>query len=95
MLVYKQKIYIVREKSLDIYNFKGENIYSYPMQGGVKLIRENDTIYMFGKNEIWEIELPEKAKKIFNQEGAEILTKNSSSVFVIKENKIYIYPFKK
>jgi hypothetical protein len=94
MLVYEQRLYILREKSFEIYNFQGESLYKTPLEYGRKLGRENDKIYVLSKNSIIEIEQSEKPKSIFQNEKSRIIFKNTNSIFAIQENKIYIYPLK-
>ncbi|MBS1571120.1 MAG: hypothetical protein JST62_01810 [Bacteroidetes bacterium] len=94
MIIYDKKIYLLREKSFEIYNFEGQQIEKSTIIDGNKIVRENDKIYIICKNEILEHSPSSETKIIFIDKKAKILTKNNNRIFVIKENKIYLYPNK-
>ncbi|MBS1549756.1 MAG: hypothetical protein JSS94_07825 [Bacteroidetes bacterium] len=95
MMVYQQKILLMRDQSFEVYDFYNRLLYQQPISNGKKIQRENDVFYLLCQHEIIQVDdFFGKSKSIFQDLDAEILAKNSNSIFVIKENKIYIYPFK-
>lgn len=95
MLVYKEKIYILTDKALEMYNFKGEKLFSTENTNGKRLRRENDDILILGSEKIMKISPDLKVKIIFNKENARIVDKNNSTYYEVIGNKIYLYPLQK
>lgn len=92
ILVYDQKLYVLREQSFEIYDFKGKKLLQTPIKQGRKLRRENNKIIIICKNEIFESENLSKPRSIFWNEKSDLLAKNNQGIFVIQKNKIYLYP---
>ena len=95
MIVYKEKIYILNDKTLKIYNFKGQEIFKIENADGNRLRRENDDILILGKENILKITPEFESKIIFNSKNARIVDKNNSTYYEVIGNKIYLYPFQK
>ncbi len=89
-IVFENKVYILTKAHFTVYNFKSEKLREVPFEDGRKLRRENENILVIGKNSIQKFE-NNSLKKIFDSENSQIVDKNSSSFFVIKANKLYLY----
>lgn len=92
MIVYKEKIYILTDKNLEIYNFKGEKLFSIENSNGNRLRRENDDIFILGKENILKISPNFISELIFYKNNARIVDKNNSTYYEVTGNKIYLYP---
>lgn len=93
-MVFENKVYVLTKAELNVYNFKSEKTLSIPFNNGKRLRRENQDIIVIGENTIQKLE-KESLKMIFSTENSQIVDKNSGSNFVIKDNKLYLYPIKK
>ena len=93
-LVFEKKVYILYDDHLLVYNFKSEKILEFATQDARKLRRENNEILIISKSTIRKIE-QQTLKTIFTAENSQIVDKNSATYFVIKENKLYLYPIEK
>ena len=94
ILVFENQFFVLTKTEFLVYNFKGEKLYSISVDQGKKLRRENQKILIIGTNTIfnWEKSL---LKPIFFAENAQIVDKNSTTNFVFKDNKLYLYPIQK
>lgn len=90
LLIFDKKVYFLYSNQLEIYNFKSEKLAEYHFEKARKLRRENERIYVITQNDIRKIE-PTSVKIVFAAENSQFVDKNSSSYFVIKENKLYLY----
>lgn len=93
-IVFNQKMYVLRENSFEVYHINGQKLFSVSINGGKRLLRENNTIYLLCKKELWIYKDSQSLKSIWKNENCDGLTKNSNYIFAIQKNKIYIYPFK-
>ena len=94
LLVFERKVYFLYKNRLSIYNFKSEKIGEFYFEDARKLRRENERILIITKNKIQKIE-KDTLKTIFTVDNSQIVDKNSASYFVIKGNKLYLYPIEK
>ncbi len=94
LLVFERKVYFLYKNRLSIYNFKSEKIGEFYFEDARKLRRENERILIITKNKIQKIE-QDTLKTIFTVDNSQIVDKNSASYFVIKGNKLYLYPIEK
>lgn len=93
-LVFDQKFYFLFKNQLKIINFQGSVEKSIEVIVSRKLRRENKRILVIAENKIQELN-DGLLKEIFSVEKAQFVDKNSSAYFVIKDNKLYLYPLKK
>lgn len=94
LLVFEKKVYFLYGNHLSVYNFKSEKIAEFNLENGRKLRRENERILIITRNKIQKIE-NDDLKTIFTTDNSQIVDKNSASYFVIKGNKLYLYPIEK
>ena len=94
LLVFDKKVYFLYNDQVQVFNFKSEKIADFSFEDGRKIRRENETILIIFKNKIQKIE-QDTPKTIFTADNSQIVDKNSTSYFVIKENKLYLYPVDK
>ncbi|OWK74006.1 hypothetical protein CBW16_00890 [Flavobacteriaceae bacterium JJC] len=94
LLVYNNKVYVLTENHFCGYNFKSEKIFVIPSENGKRLRRENDNILVLSKNGVKKL-VSNSLITVFKEEKAQIVDKNSASNFVIKDNKLYLYPIQK
>jgi hypothetical protein len=90
MLVFDNRLFLLKEDSLLIYNFRSEKILEIPVVDAKRFRRENFDILIVCKNTVQKLE-NNTLKIIFNAPDSQIVDKNSSSYFAIKGNKLYLY----
>lgn len=90
MIVFENRLYLITNKEFLVYNFKSETISSIPVENPLKLRRENDSILIISKNKIFRF-IENSLKNSFQSQSAEIVDKNSSSYFEVREGKLYLY----
>lgn len=95
MLVFDQKLYITTNYAFMVYDLRGNVLFSKKLENLKKMSRDNDRINVIGLNEIYQFKFPTDFKSMFFDQDAKIVDKNSSSYFVLKENKGYIYILEK
>lgn len=95
MLVYNGLVYLIKDNKLSVYNFKSKKIWEANIPNVRKLRRENDIIYAISKDEIYEINQLKAEEVVFSDENSQIVDKNSTSYFELKDNKLYLYPIDK
>lgn len=93
ILVYKNGLYTINEKSFSAYQFNGNKTFEIALENPIKLSRDNDYIYLIEKNKIQKFEQPNKLKTVFYQPNAQIVDKNSTSYFELNPSKLYLYKF--
>ena len=91
LLIFEKKVYLLYQDHLLIYNLKDEKLGEFPVESPRKLRRENDQILIISKTKIQKIG-SEDLETVFSADNSQIVDKNSASYFVIKENKLYLYP---
>lgn len=94
LLIFEKKVYFLYDDHLSVYNFKSEKTADLAVENGRKLRRENDRIFIISKTAIHKIE-EHALKTVFKADNSQIVDKNSASYFVIKGNKLYLYPLEK
>lgn len=92
-LVFDQHFYFLFKNQLKIIDFQGSVVKSMEVNSPRKLRRENKRVFIIAENSIQEIN-DGLLKEIFSIEKAQFVDKNSSAYFVIKDNKLYLYPLK-
>lgn len=90
ILVFNNVLYILKENQFLAYDFKGHKISDISVENGKRLRRENNRILIITKNSIQEFK-KEKLETIIRSEDLEIVDKNSTANFGIKQNKLYLY----
>lgn len=93
-LVDQQKVYVLSSKNFTVYDFNAKKQKEISITSGRRIVRENQNILVIGQQEISLLENAQ-LKPIFKDENAQIVDKNSASYFVIKQNKLYLYPIQK
>ncbi len=93
-IVFENKVCILTKTYFSVYNFKSEKLSETLFENGKKLRRENGNIFVIGENIIRKFE-DNSLKTIFGSDNSQIVDKNSASYFVIKANKLYLYPIEK
>ena len=93
-LVDQQKVYVLSSKTFTVYDFNARKQKEIPINSGRRIVRENQNILVITQKEILLLE-NEELNPIFQDENAQIVDKNSASYFVIRDNKLYLYPIQK
>lgn len=93
-LVDQQKVYVLSSKNFTVYDFNAKKQKEIPINSGRRIVRENQNILVITQKEILLLE-NEELNPIFQDENAQIVDKNSASYFVIRDNKLYLYPIQK
>ena len=93
-LVDQQKVYVLSSKTFTVYDFNERKQKEIPINSGRRIVRENQNILVITQKEILLLE-NEELNPIFQDENAQIVDKNSASYFVIRDNKLYLYPIQK
>ena len=93
-LVDEQKVYVLSSKTFTVYDFNAIQQKEIPINSGRRIVRENQNILVITQKEILLLE-NEELNPIFQDENAQIVDKNSASYFVIRDNKLYLYPIQK
>ena len=91
LLIFEKKVYLLYQDHLLIYNFKAEKLDEFHVEVARRLRRENDQILIVAKNKILKLR-SDDLETIFSADHLQIVDKNSASYFVIKGNKLYLYP---
>lgn len=95
LLVFENKVYILTRKHIRVYTLKFEKIFESPIENGKRFRRENEFILVITNNSILKY-IPEKEMvKVFEDQDAKIVDKNTLSYFEIKGNKLYLYSLEK
>lgn len=93
-LVDQQKVYVLSSKTFTVYDFNARKQKEIPINSGRRIVRENQNMLVITQKEILLLE-NEELNPIFQDENAQIVDKNSASYFVIRDNKLYLYPIQK
>lgn len=93
MLIFENKIYLITNQDFLVYNFNSEKLFSSSIENLSKIKRENDKIYIISRNKIYYF-YENQINISFKNDKAKIMDKNSSTYFVISDNKVYLYPSK-
>ena len=94
LLIFEKKVYLLYQDHLLFYNLKAEKLGEFQVEAPRKLRRENDQILIISKTKIRKIAAAD-LETVFSADNSQIVDKNSTSYFVIKENKLYLYPIAK
>ena len=89
-LVYNNKIYILRENILEVYNTRASLLYSAPITYGKKLRRNNDDILIFENQSIKKFD-GKNLTEIFQNPNAKIVDKNNAGFLALIKDKLYLY----
>jgi hypothetical protein len=91
LIVFKNSIYILKEKEFSVYDFQSNRIFKIAIENGEKLRRENGEVYIIENNKIFSWNSTGIFKKVFENPKAKIVDKNSSNFWAVVKNKLYIY----
>ena len=93
-LVFENKVYILTKTQFSVYNFRSEKIFEKPFETSKRLRRENQNILIMGKSTVQIFNI-NHLETLFSAKDSQFVDKNSSSYFVIKDNKLYLYAITK
>ncbi len=91
ILVYENKMYCLYESMLSIYNFNGDQLAEYPIENPLRMMRQNDKVFLVSHRKISEINIQSGLKSLFYQPDAKFVDKNFNSYFELKAAKVYLY----
>ena len=95
LIIYKNFIYLLKEKEFAVYDFQSNLIYKKEIENGKKLRRENGEFYIIEDHEIYKWNSTGIFTKVFESPNAKIVDKNSGNFLAILKNKLYIYNIEK
>lgn len=93
-MVFENKIFTLTKTQFSVYNFRFEKIFETPIEAGKKLRRENQNILIMQRNVIQKFN-SNQVETLFSAKDSQFVDKNSAAYFVIKDNKLYLYPINK
>lgn len=91
LLVFEGRVYLIQKNNFKVFDFKGNEIFSQEFSDPKKLRRENERIYIISEKQIDEFLSDSSVKTVFTSGSAQIVDKNSSAYFEIRDNKVYLY----
>lgn len=92
-LVYDNKIYILKENNFEVYNTKGDLLYSAVINNAKKIRRSNDKIFIFSDKKITQFD-GKSLIETFGNADAKIVDKNTSGFLALIKDKLYLYNLK-
>lgn len=95
LIVFKNNIYILKEKEFSVYDFQSRLIFKTEIEGGRKLRRENGDFFIIENDKIFKWNLAQGFSRIFEAPNAKIVDKNSTKYFALVGNKLYLYNIEK
>ncbi len=95
MLVFENRLYLLSENDFKVYNFRAELLYENRIPDGRKLRRENESVFVIGKNTFHKYVFPKRFEETFRAKEAKIVDKNSASYFELTPAKLYLYQLEK
>ncbi|MBW8361294.1 MAG: hypothetical protein K0M56_03800 [Kaistella sp.] len=93
-LVFENNVYVLTKEYFTVYRLNSEKVFETAFTGGRRLRRENEHILMTSENGIFMF-TGKNLQTMFRVPDSQIVDKNSASYFVIKGNKLYLYPIEK
>ena len=94
ILVFESKLYLLRENSLEIYNFNSEKLAEFKTNNAKRLSREGDDIFVISKQEIFKFSFSSGFKSVFSNKEAKIVDKNHLQFLALIGDKFYLYKIK-
>lgn len=94
MLVYDDKIYVLRGNSLEVYNFNSEVLTKIPVMRGKRLERENNDLFVIAAQEIYKFSFSHQFTTVFSSKEAKIVDKNHHHFLALIADKFYLYKIK-
>lgn len=91
ILVFSNYLFLLRENSFEIYDFSAKKIFDKTINNGRKLRRENENIYIITDKTIDRFSMPNTYHNVFRRDEAQIVDKNSTHFFELKQDKISIF----
>lgn len=95
LLIFENKVYILTKKHIRVYNFKFEKLFEAPVENGKRFRRENEFVLVITNNSILKYNPEKEITRIFGDQDAQIVDKNTLAYFEIKANKLYLYDLEK
>ncbi|UQB67311.1 hypothetical protein [Epilithonimonas zeae] len=89
-LVYNNKVYILRENILEVYNTRATLLYSATIINARKLRRNNDDILIFENQSVKKFD-GKNLIEIFQNLNAKIVDKNNAGFLALIKDKLYLY----
>lgn len=94
-LIFDQTIYVLKEKTFEVYDFNSHQIFEKKIENGRRLSRENNRIYIKEKSSISVYEPHEKYDAIFSKQNSTIVEKNTNHFLALIGDKFYLYQLEK
>ena len=94
ILVFESKLYLLRENSLEIYNFNSEKLAEFKTNNAKRLSREGDDIFVISRQEIFKFSFSSGFKSVFSNKEAKIVDKNHLQFLALIGDKFYLYKIK-
>ena len=94
IIIFKDKIYILSENSLNVFNLSGEMIKTFDVSGGKRLQINNSEIFITSSGRVESI-MDDKLVAIYQLATDEEITLNSEKAYILKNCKIIAQNFKK
>lgn len=94
MLVYDDKIYVLRGNSFEVYNFNSEVLTKIPVMRGKRLERENNDLFVIAAQEIYKFSFSHQFTTVFSSKEAKIVDKNHHHFLALIADKFYLYKIK-
>ncbi|WP_143093352.1 hypothetical protein [Halpernia frigidisoli] len=91
MIVYRNLIYILKEKEFAVYDLQSNLIFKKEIVNGKKLHRENNDFFIIEDKKIGKYNSAGIFAEVFKNQNAKIVDKNSNNFLAIVKNKLYIY----
>lgn len=91
MLVYENRLYLIDNSDFKVYDLKGNLLFKESLKNPIKLSRENNKIFIIGKEEILGYDIRDGLKPVFQKSGSRFVDKNSISFVAVKDGKVYLY----
>jgi len=89
-LFYNNKVYILLENTLEVYNTRATLLYSTTINNARKLRRNNDDILIFNNQSIKKFD-GKNLIEIFQNPNAKIVDKNNAGFLALIQDKLYLY----
>lgn len=94
IMVYSGKLFVLKEKSFEVYRFNSEKLSEFTIENGKRLSRENDDIYVLSSQNIYQYFPSQEFKMVFSNKEAKIVDKNHLHFLALIADKFYLYKIK-
>lgn len=91
MIVYRNQVYILGNGNFSVYDLQNNLLAKHQIEGGLKLRRENNNIYIICADKILKWTVVDGLEPLFELKDALSVGKNSRNILVNFQNKLYLY----